>query len=131
MATNKYTEIMANKSTEELIKLFIGVNGKNSLVPESLEALKAELDKRELTEEQTRRLNSNNQQSVDSEIKQNEKEAGRYTALKTVVGLISILGDFFIIKRTGAIWVFSFSNKCSNCSTASCLLQLNLCFHRH
>jgi hypothetical protein len=110
MATNKYTEIMANNSTEELIKLFIGVNGKNSLVPESLEALKAELDKRELTEEQTRRLNSNNQQSVDSEIKQNEKEAGRYTALKTVVGLISILG--YIVIAVGLIaLIFLSSNE--------------------
>ncbi len=94
MEKNQYTEIMAKKKTEELIELYNkGTKGKNYLAPESFEAVKAELSKRELTEEQKQSMDLTPTETATS----NDSEPGRYTALKTVVGLISILGYIVII----------------------------------
>ncbi len=131
MKKKEFTESLKGKTTAALLELLkLGQTGESKIDPDFLGAVIDELNSRELSETESNHfeklMNISEDESsslkTKSKIKISEeeineisihkdkdREPGRYTALKTISGLISILG--YIVILIGIIGIFYLSNE--------------------
>jgi hypothetical protein len=114
MKNNQYSEVMSQKSTEELIELYRkGIRGKEYLVTESFEAVKAELTSRGLTgntlSDKVVEIEEQDINTRLTEVKNNRSEIKIYSSLKTVAWLISALG--YIVLIAGLVGLITFGQQ--------------------
>lgn len=118
MNKKEFIQSLKEKTVAALLELLkLGQSGEQKIDPDFLGAIIDELNSRELSEKQTKEFSSildfefDNKSSAPAKskdqfskdeideitVKNEDKEPGRYTALKTVVGLISLLGYVVIV----------------------------------
>lgn len=131
MKKKEFIESLKQKSVTALLELLkLGQTGESKIDPDYLGAVIDELNSRELSQKETNQfeklMNISDDDTpistakskiefAEEEIKKlsidngKDSEPGRYTALKTISGLISILGYILII--IGVIGLFYFVNE--------------------
>jgi hypothetical protein len=144
MNKKEFIQSLKEKTVAALLELLkLGQSGKQKIDPDSLGAIIDELYSRELSESQTKEfenildfaVENNSSEPAKTKgqfskdeideitVKNENREPGRYTELKTVVGLISLLGYIVIIFGIIAL-IYLASNKQAPLGIAALIISV-------